>query len=61
MLGEWYLPPGESQVIWTITEGTISTSHAAFRPARTKIAQTSSLLADQAPPLKATVVADQDV
>ena len=27
MLGEWYLPPGECQVIWTITEGTISISH----------------------------------
>ena len=32
MLGEWYLPPGECQVILTIPEGTISISHHAIQP-----------------------------
>jgi hypothetical protein len=31
MLGEWYLPPGMCQVISTITEGTISFSHASIQ------------------------------
>ena len=43
MLGEWYLPPGKCQVIWTITEGTISTSHPAILSASTRIFQTRSL------------------
>ena len=46
MLGEWYLPPGECQVISTITEGTISISHSPFLSAQTRISQTSSLQAD---------------
>ena len=34
MLGEWYLPPGECQVIWTITEGTISFSSPLIKISR---------------------------
>ena len=40
MLGEWYLPPGECQVIWTITEGTISISHLAILTARAGLLRT---------------------
>jgi hypothetical protein len=39
MLGEWYLPPGECQVILTITEGTISISHHAIQRLQTRIPQ----------------------
>src|SRR5208282_4133144 len=34
MLGEWYLPPGECQVILPIKKGTISISHHAISPLR---------------------------
>ena len=40
MLGEWYLPPGECQAIWTITEGTISISHLAILAARAGLPRT---------------------
>src|SRR5438067_242200 len=40
MLGEWYLPPGECQVISTITEGTISISQPESSSAPTRIFQT---------------------
>jgi hypothetical protein len=40
MLGEWYLPPGECQVISTITEGTISISQPESSSAPTAIFQT---------------------
>ena len=40
MLGEWYLPPGECQVISTITEGTISLSQPESSSAPTRIFQT---------------------
>src|SRR5208337_4389317 len=40
MFGEWYLPPGECQVIWTITEGTISISHLAILAARAGLPRT---------------------
>ena len=46
MLGEWYLPPGESQVISTITEGAISISHPACLSSQTRISQTPPLQAD---------------
>ena len=46
MLGEWYLPPGECQVISTITEGTISISQLLSLSAPTTITQTPSLQAD---------------
>ena len=47
MLGEWYLPPGECQVIWTITEGTVSISHHAIHPLPTRIPQTPFPQADK--------------
>lgn len=56
MLGEWYLPPGESQVISTITEGTISISHSPFLSAQTTITQPPSLLADKSHALQYTSV-----
>ncbi len=43
MLGEWYLPPGECQVILPIKKGTISISHLAFLSAQTRISQTPTL------------------
>jgi hypothetical protein len=46
MLGEWYLPPGECQVISTITEGTISISRSPFLSTRTPITQIPSLQVD---------------
>src|ERR1017187_2040467 len=46
MLGEWYLPPGECQVISTITEGTISISHSACLSSQTRISKTPPLQAD---------------
>jgi hypothetical protein len=46
MLGEWYLPPGESQVISTITEGAISISHPACLSSQTRISQTPPLQAN---------------
>jgi hypothetical protein len=47
MLGEWYLPPGECQVISTITEGTISISHHAIQRLQTRIPQTPFRHADK--------------
>ena len=43
MLGEWYLPPGECQVILPIKKGTISISHLAFLSAQKRISQTPTL------------------
>ena len=47
MLGEWYPPPGKCQVIWTITEGTISISHHAIQPLQTRILQAPFPQADK--------------
>src|SRR5271157_4744259 len=46
MLAEWYLPPGECQVILPIKEGTISISHHAIQSVQTRITQTPFLQAD---------------
>ena len=47
MLGEWYLPPGKCQVIWTITEGTIPTSRHAIKFRWTRIPQAPHPPADR--------------
>jgi len=56
MLGEWYLPPGECQVISTITEGTISISQRHSCPLRRGSPQPPSLLADKSHALQCTFV-----
>ena len=61
MLGEWYLPPGESQVIVPIKEGTISISHPAFLSDQTRISQPPSMQADNAYAPEPALLPDQEV
>jgi hypothetical protein len=61
MLGEWYLPPGECQVISTITEGTISISQPESSSAPTVIFQTHYGKQQASTPLSLTMFPDQEV
>jgi hypothetical protein len=61
MFGEWYLPPGKCQVIWTITEGTISISHHAIAILPTRIPQTPLPQADKSNAPQLTQSSDQEV
>src|SRR5271157_2913689 len=61
MLAEWYLPPGECQVILPIKEGTISISHPAFLSSRTRNSQTPSPQVDTPNVCRLTRFADQEV
>jgi len=61
MIEEWHLPPGESPVISTITEGAISISHPTFLSSQSRISQTLLLQADNSYAPQTTLFADQEI